>query len=74
MYVCSSCRLDGRTECDFSTVTAGDVSVGLAMCGYEPAAVRLPRVSAADQNYSAGLCPNCALSVGTMFPELADSY
>lgn len=74
MYVCSTCRLDGKAECDFSAVNAGEAAYGLSMCGYEPAAIKLPRLTAADQNYSAGLCPNCAISSGTMFPELIDEY
>ena len=74
MYVCSTCRLDGKAECDFSAVNAGEAAYGLAMCGYEPAAIRLPFMYAADQKYQAGLCPNCAMASGTMFPELADDY
>ena len=74
MYVCNSCRIDGKTVCDLSAVSAGDVSVGLAVCGYEPKVTSLPKLKAVDQNYSAGLCPGCALEKGTMFPELISEY
>ena len=74
MYICNSCRLDGSSECDLTTVSAGDVSVGLTICGYEPSVVRLPKLIAVDQNYTSGLCPNCAISKGTMFPELVSEY
>ena len=74
MYICNSCRLNGEAECGGETVRAGDAPAGLSACGYESAAVRLPRVTAAEQIYSEGFCPNCALKKGTMFPELVSEY
>ena len=73
MFECSSCRfsLDGE---GFTTVAAGEVSAGLAACGYETTAAKLPRVFAADQYYSAGLCPGMSLEKGTMFPERVSEY
>ncbi|MBR0135654.1 MAG: hypothetical protein IJM18_05590 [Clostridia bacterium] len=73
MYDCSSCRITGRYD-GFTTVSAGDASVGLAACGYEASAVRLPKMIAVDQKYSSGLCPGMALEKGTMFPELISEY
>ena len=74
MFQCDSCRLNNRFEGDFTTVSAGEVAVDLAVCGFETSTTRLPRMYAVDQNYSAGLCPGQALEKGTMFPELISSY
>ena len=74
MYICSSCRLNGAAECEGETVEAGYVTNGLSVCGYETAKSRLPRLDPADQRYSSGFCPNCALDRGTMFPELVSEY
>ncbi|MBO4562589.1 MAG: spore coat associated protein CotJA [Clostridia bacterium] len=74
MYICNSCRVNGMAECDGTTVPAGSASAGLSACGYITAAVRLPRLTAAEQDYTAGFCPECALAKGTMFPELASEY
>lgn len=74
MYICNSCRINGRAECDGDVISAGEVSSGLSVCGYETAAAKLPKLAAADQRYSAGFCPNCALEKGTLFPELVSDY
>ena len=74
MYDCASCRLNGRFDDSYTTVSAGEVAIDLAACGYEPSSTRLPRMYAADQNYSSGLCPGMALEKGTMFPELISEY
>ncbi|MBO4383995.1 MAG: spore coat associated protein CotJA [Clostridia bacterium] len=74
MYICNSCRIDGTAECFENTVAAGDAAKGLAGCGYETAAAKLPRLIAENQRYSSGLCPDCALEKGTMFPELVSVY
>lgn len=74
MYICNSCRIDGTAECMENTVPAGDAANGLSGCGYEHAAARLPRLYAADQRYSSGFCPDCALQKGTLFPELVSVY
>ena len=70
MYICNSCRIDGMLDSGAPTVQAGEVSVGLAVCGYEAAGMGLPELKAAGQVYSSGLCPGLALEKGTMFPEL----
>ena len=69
-----SCALCGSGGCTGTTVAAGEVSVSLAACGYETAVQTLPRMTVAGQKYSSGLCPGCALSKGTMFPELVSEY
>lgn len=69
-----SCSLCGPRDCQSSAVPAGEVAVSLAVCGYETAMLPLPRVSMTEQIYSSGLCPNCALEKGTMFPELVSEY
>ena len=74
MYICNSCRINGTAGCEDEVVSAGEVSSGLSVCGYETAKARLPRLIAADQRYSSGFCPNCALEKGTMFPELVSEY
>ncbi|MBO4848129.1 MAG: hypothetical protein J5586_03150 [Clostridia bacterium] len=74
MYICNSCRLNGLSDCDGTTVPAGGVSAGLSACGYGTAQQLLPKLTAVDQIYSAGLCPDCALTKGTMFPELVREY
>ncbi len=74
MYICNSCRLDGMAEDKMMTVPAGEAGTGLAACGYEPASMRLPSLTAKDQVYSAGLCPCNALEEGSMFPELIREY
>ena len=74
MYICTSCRLNGMTDCGGETVQAGGVTGGLSVCGYETAAAQLPKLFAAEQRYSSGFCPNCALEKGTMFPELVSEY
>lgn len=73
MFQCNSCRIaaDGGS---FATVKAGEVEADLAICGYETESAKLPRLTAAPQNYSAGFCPGVSLEKGTMFPELADEY
>ncbi len=74
MYICNSCRMNGMAECEDDVVSAGEVSSGLAACGYETATMRLPKLVALDQRYEAGFCPNCALEKGTLFPELVSEY
>lgn len=69
-----SCSLCGPRDCQSTTVPAGEVAVSLAVCGYETALQRLPKVTVTEQVYSSGLCPNCALAKGTMFPELVSEY
>ena len=74
MCECNTCRVDFSNSDGFTTVSAGEVSVDLAVCGYETASVKLPKMIAVNQNYSAGLCPGLALDKGTMFPELISEY
>ncbi len=74
MFECDSCRLNGYCEGGSTTVNAGEAAVDLGLCGYETASVKLPRIYAADQKYSSGLCPGIALEKGTMFPELVSEY
>lgn len=69
-----SCGLCGMRDCSSAAVPAGEVAVNLAVCGYETAVQRLPKVIITEQTYSTGLCPNCALAKGTMFPELVSEY
>lgn len=69
-----SCSLCGSRDCMGTTVPAGEVAVSLAGCGYETAMQRLPKMHFEEQEYSSGLCPNCALAKGTMFPELVSTY
>ncbi len=73
MFECNSCRLAMGGD-GFTTIAAGEVAVDLAVCGYETDSARLPQMRAADQNYSAGLCPGMSLEKGTMFPELISEY
>ena len=74
MYICNSCRMNGMADCEDEVVPAGEVSSGLAACGYETVSLRLPKLVAVDQRYEAGFCPNCALEKGTFFPELVSVY
>lgn len=69
-----SCSLCGARDCQGVTVPAGEVSVSLSVCGYEAAVQRLPKLAAAEQIYTSGLCPDCALAKGTLFPELVSEY
>lgn len=69
-----SCSLCGPRDCQATTVPAGEAAVNLAVCGYETTLKRLPRLVAAEQIYSAGLCPACSLEKGTLFPELVSEY
>ena len=69
-----SCSMCAGGGCQSTTVPAGEVAVSLAACGYETAAQKLPRMTVAEQVYSTGLCPGCALSKGTLFPELISEY
>ena len=48
-----------------TTVPAGSVSNGLSVCGYETELNRLPNIS---------FCPDAALAVGTLYPELVNIY
>lgn len=73
MYMCNSCRLSAA-ERDCASVPAGEVAAGLGSCGFETPGQTLPRLTAADQVYSSGFCPGCALEKGTMFPELVSEY
>lgn len=56
------------------TVPAGSVSGGLSVCGYETALSKLPNISFEEQDYVEGFCPDAALALGTMFPELVNIY
>ena len=69
-----SCSLCGPRDCQSTTVPAGEAAVNLAVCGWETTKKRLPRLTAAEQIYSSGLCPSCALEKGTLFPELVSEY
>ena len=53
-----------------TTVPAGSVSNGLSVCGYETELNRLPNISFENQVYAEGFCPDAALAVGTLYPEL----
>ena len=59
---------------DLTTVPAGTVSTGLSACGIQSGLFTLPRTIIPPQVYREGLCPESALEIGTMFPELADVY
>ncbi|MBR4434989.1 MAG: spore coat associated protein CotJA [Clostridia bacterium] len=59
---------------DAATVPAGDVGSGLGACGYERGFSRLPDTDIKPQTYREGLCPDAALTFGTMFPELVSVY
>lgn len=59
---------------DQMTVPAGSVSGGLGVCGYPSELSRLPVTYIRGQEYREGFCPDTALEVGTLFPELADEY
>ncbi len=41
--------MNGMAECEDDVVSAGEVSSGLAACGYETATMRLPKLVALDQ-------------------------
>lgn len=73
-----SCTLCiGNESFDLSsvvTVPAGTVSSGLGACGYPNEINRLPRVHVEAQNYTEGFCPDTALAIGTMYPELVSIY
>ena len=56
------------------TVPAGSVSGGLSACRYELERSSLPDISFQDQNYSEGFCPDTALMLGTLYPELVHIY
>ncbi len=70
----TSCSLCGRQGCQMNAVPAGEVAVSLAVCGYETAPVKLPKMVFAEQRYKTGLCPACAREKGTLFPELISEY
>lgn len=57
-----------------TTVPAGSVSNGLSVCGYETELNRLPNISFENQVYAEGFCPDAALAVGTLYPELVNIY
>ena len=57
-----------------TTVPAGSVSSGLSVCGYETELNRLPNISFENQVYAEGFCPDAALAVGTLYPELVNIY
>ncbi len=73
---CGICSMyNGERSPDSSvTVPAGDVQSGLSACGYEGGMTMLPKVTAVDQSYTQGFCPDSALCRGTLFPELASEY
>ena len=50
------------------------VSNGLSVCGYETELNRLPNISFENQVYAEGFCPDAALAVGTLYPELVNIY
>ncbi len=64
----------GRDPRDGTLVPAGTVGTGLSACGIETELSRLPQTSIKPQSYREGFCPNEAIEVGTLFPELADNY
>lgn len=74
MYECDICRLDIGNEGGMTTVSAGEAATELGACGYAAQSLRLPRIYAADQSYTVGLCPGLSLEKGTMFPELISEY
>ena len=53
-----------------TTVPAGSVSNGLSVCGYETELNRLPNISFENQVYAEGFCPDAALAVGTLYPDI----
>ena len=66
------CRCSMAAEA--TTVPAGSVSNGLSVCGYETELNRLPNISFENQVYAEGFCPDAALAVGTLYPELVNIY
>jgi hypothetical protein len=63
-----------RDPRDSVTVPAGSVGTGLSACGIETELSRLPQTIIKPQSYREGFCPDEAIDVGTLFPELADNY
>lgn len=59
---------------DSVTVPAGSVNGGLSVCGYDSPRERLPITYIVNQDYTEGFCPDTALAVGTLFPELTGIY
>ncbi len=59
---------------DTVTVPAGSVNGGLSACGYEMQRDRLPDIHFRNQEYSEGFCPDTALMIGTLYPELVNVY
>lgn len=59
---------------DSMTVPAGSVGTGLSACGIETELSALPQTYIRPQVYREGFCPDEALAIGTLFPELADTY
>lgn len=57
-----------------TTVPAGSVSGGLSVCGYETELNKLPNIHFEEQDYTEGFCPDTALAIGTLFPELVNIY
>lgn len=73
----ASCSCGMRGEMilrDLNMIPAGSVNGGLSTCGYPSELSLLPVTAIKKQVYTEGLCPDSALSIGTMFPELADIY
>ena len=71
---CSCGMQPGLDPRDLMTVQAGTVDGGLGACGYGTELSSLPQTLIRPQEYRDGFCPDAALAVGTMFPELADMY
>lgn len=74
-FSCSLCTVNESFDPSAAvTVPAGTVSTGLSACGYPSEIDRLPRVYVQAQRYTEGFCPDTALAVGTMYPELVSIY
>ena len=69
-----ACGSTGFMLHDSVTVPAGSVNGGLSVCGYDSPRERLPITHILNQEYTEGFCPDTALAVGTLFPELTGIY
>ena len=72
-----SCSCGTNTGIDpqnMTTVPAGSVGNGISACGYDMELTSLPQTVIRPQNYREGFCPDEALGIGTLFPELEHTY
>ena len=69
-----ACGSTGFMLHDSVTVPAGSANGGLSVCGYDSPRERPPITHIVNQEYTEGFCPDTALAVGTLFPELTGIY